>query len=74
MRAILIVFFASLAVAAFATPQPIMGPITTNGGPNPFSDKFIGSIGTLGSGGGGGGCTGTIDLSTGCVQPTLGAL
>lgn len=27
--------------------------------------------GGFGGGGGGGGCTGTIDLSTGCVQPML---
>lgn len=27
--------------------------------------------GTVASAGGGGGCTGTINLSTGCVQPML---
>lgn len=37
---------------------------------------FIEGVNNLGVGGssGGGGCTGTIDLSTGCVLPMLGGL
>lgn len=34
----------------------------------------LGVASKKGVGGGGGGCSGTIDLSTGCVQPMFGGL
>lgn len=74
MRIFLTLTFVFLTTAVLATPQPILGPIIS-GMPIPFGDKFIGGIGTLGNGGGGGGGScGTINLSSGCVQPMLGGL
>ena len=62
--AALIVLMASAALAQYLRP-----PI------GPGSSLPIGPISSVSGGGGGGGsCSGTIDLSAGCVQPMLGGL
>lgn len=66
MKPIIIALLAALLLSATADAQIwIMSP--GGGGPTPTGAGGHG-------GGGGGGCTGTIDLSTGCVQPMLGGL
>lgn len=58
-----------------AAAAPLTGPIGNNAGPIYYGGPEIGLIGAAsGIGGGGGGCDGTIDLSTGCVQPMLGVM
>lgn len=56
IAAVLILLFVGMSTA-YATSSVLM--------------LHVGSGGAGGGGGGGGGCTGTINLSTGCVQPML---
>lgn len=70
--ALLLAFLASAALS-----DGINNPTATTGA-NGIGGDIGGGINNLGVGGGSvtppGTCTGTIDLSTGCVQPMLGGL
>lgn len=60
-----------LIATSVRADQALTGPITPG---LQMGAPMTGKVGGINSGGGGGGCTGTIDLSTGCVQPMLGGV